>query len=142
MEIYVKKYSALSKNELFAIMQARARVFHLEQKITEEDFDDIDKNCFHMFLMHNKEFLGYIRIYKENEVAHLGRFLTLDRKKGYGKIIFKEAVRYAKSRLNAKRIEIHAQSYLVNFYKKFGFKVIGEPFNEAGIEHVLMIYEK
>ena len=142
MEIYIKKFNSLSLNELYAIVKARERVFHLEQKVTEEDFDDVDKNAYHIYLMHEHELLGYIRLYGENEEYHLGRFLTLVRHKGYGKIVFGNAIRYAFDKLGAKKIIIHAQSYLIEFYKKYGFQIEGEPFNEAGIEHVKMILEK
>ena len=142
MEIYIKKFNSLSLNELFAIVRARERVFHLEQKVTEEDFDEVDKISYHIYLMHEKRLLGYIRLYGEKEEYHLGRFLTLERRKGYGKKVFEAALRYAYDKLKAKRIVIHAQSYLIDFYKKYGFKVEGEPFEEAGIKHVKMILEK
>ena len=142
MEIYIKKFNSLSLNELFAIVRARERVFHLEQKVTEEDFDEVDKISYHIYLMHEKRLLGYIRLYGKDEEYHLGRFLTLERHKGYGKKVFEAALRYAYDKLKAKRIIIHAQSYLIDFYKKYGFKVEGEPFEEAGIEHVKMILEK
>ena len=39
------------------------------------------------------------------------------------------------------KIKISAQSYLKNFYKKFGFKSIGEEYLEDGIPHTAMIKE-
>lgn len=34
---------------------------------------------------------------------------------------------------------LHAQQYAVGFYQKAGFKVVGEPFDEAGIAHIGMV---
>ena len=36
-------------------------------------------------------------------------------------------------------IEMSAQSYLINFYTKFGFKVEGEEYLEDDIPHIKMI---
>ncbi len=38
-----------------------------------------------------------------------------------------------------KQFKVHAQSYLKDFYKKHGFKIAGDMFKEAGIDHYLMI---
>ena len=56
--------------------------------------------------------------------------------------IFKEAVDYSINKLHAKRIEIHAQTYVKDLYKEFGFVEVNEPFYEAGIEHIKMVLEK
>lgn len=145
MEIIVKKFYELSLDELYEIIKAREVVFHMEQKVTEIDYDDVDKISYHMFALENDKLIGYIRIYideNNKDVVHLGRFLTLVRRKGYGRKIFKEAVDYSINKLHAKRIEIHAQTYVKDLYKEFGFIEYGMPFYEAGIEHIKMIYKK
>lgn len=141
MEIIVKKFYELSLDELYEIVKAREVVFHMEQKVTEIDYDDVDKISYHMFALENDKLIGYIRIYNDEnniDIVHLGRFLTIVRRKGYGRKIFKEAVDYSINKLHAKRIEIHAQTYVKDLYKEFGFNEEGEPFYEAGIEHIKM----
>ena len=145
MEIIVKKFYELSLDELYEIVKARELVFHMEQKVTDIDFDDVDKTSYHMFALEDNKFIGYIRIYideNNKDVVHLGRFLTIVRRKGYGRKIFKEAVDYSINKLHAKRIEIHAQTYVKDLYKEFGFVEVNEPFYEAGIEHIKMVLEK
>ncbi len=117
----------------------------MEQKVTEIDYDDVDKISYHMFALEKDKLIGYIRIYNDEnnkDIVHLGRFLTVVRRKGYGRKIFKEAVDYSINKLHAKRIEIHAQTYVKDLYKEFGFNEEGEPFYEAGIEHIKMVYNK
>lgn len=42
-------------------------------------------------------------------------------------------------RLGAGEVSLHSQSYVQSLYAKLGYEVAGEPFVEAGIDHVLMI---
>jgi predicted GNAT family N-acyltransferase len=35
-------------------------------------------------------------------------------------------------------VELHAQAYVVDFYRRAGFEVVGPAFVEAGIEHLPM----
>lgn len=37
------------------------------------------------------------------------------------------------------KFKIHAQTYLVDFYRKHGFEIVGNIFKEAGIDHYVMI---
>jgi ElaA protein len=37
---------------------------------------------------------------------------------------------------------MNAQYYLLEYYRKLGFKPKGKPFDEAGIKHIKMVYEK
>jgi predicted GNAT family N-acyltransferase len=39
----------------------------------------------------------------------------------------------------SKKIYLHAQSKVVDFYKKYGFETEGEEFEEAGIKHFVMV---
>jgi predicted GNAT family N-acyltransferase len=34
---------------------------------------------------------------------------------------------------------LHAQAYLEDFYRSFGFETVSAPFDEAGIVHVKMV---
>ncbi len=98
MEIIVKKFYELSLDELYEIVKSRELVFHMEQKVTDIDFDDVDKTSYHMFALENGKLIGYIRIYNDEnnkDIVHLGRFLTIVRRKGYGRKIFKDAVDYS-----------------------------------------------
>lgn len=145
MVLYIKKFQSLSLNELFAIIQARERVFHLEQKVTVAEYDDEDKISYHFYLVDNDKLIAYDRLYEDKEekgTFHIGRLLSMERRKGYGTSIFSRTIKYAEEKLGAKKFVIHAQTYIKEFYKKFGFEEVGETFLEAGIEHITMILEK
>ncbi|KKO19047.1 MAG: GNAT family N-acetyltransferase [Candidatus Brocadia sp.] len=38
------------------------------------------------------------------------------------------------------KFKVHAQTHLVDFYRKHGFEVVGDVFQEAGIDHYVMLY--
>ena len=63
--------------------------------------------------------------------------LNNERKKGYGHIILKAILDDLKD--CNKTIYMHAQSEVLPFYEKMGFKKEGSEFEEAGIMHFKMI---
>jgi ElaA protein len=50
-----------------------------------------------------------------------------------------KAIEYCYQLFNKQTIQIGAQLYLKKFYEGFGFKQIGEPYNEDGIIHIHML---
>ena len=62
------------------------------------------------------------------------------RGRGIGSEITRFLIRVARSR-GLSSYRMNAQAYLEEFYERLGFRVAGEVFMEADIEHVLMIRE-
>lgn len=75
--------------------------------------------------------------YTENGIK-LERFAVLKtyRGKGFGDLLLKEVLADVLP-LN-RPIYLHAQTQVIKYYKKHGFKKKGRPFYEANIEHYLM----
>ena len=59
---------------------------------------------------------------------------------GIGSDVTRLLLRLARER-GYSSCRMNAQSYLEEFYGRFGFRAVGEAFMEAGIEHVSMIRE-
>ncbi|RBP46805.1 GNAT family N-acetyltransferase [Garciella nitratireducens] len=123
----------------------RTKVFIQEQNCPpEEEFDEIDKIAKHILLLDsNNTPMATARIFEDSTgQAIIGRVAVLKeyRKKGYGAIIVKEAIKQLKKE-GYPNILIHAQSYASPFYQKLGFKAFGEEFMEAGIPHISMLYQ-
>ena len=51
----------------------------------------------------------------------------------------KQALRKCEAAYPGQTIRIAAQTYLVDFYSRFGFRKIGASYPEDGIEHVDMV---
>ncbi len=57
--------------------------------------------------------------------------------KGVGSVLVAESERLAKS-LQFKTMSLHARQIAVPFYKRLGYTIVGEPFEEVGIPHFKM----
>lgn len=125
-------------------LKIRHKVFIEEQKISKElEYDGMDKKAEHVIIYENNNPIATGRVFKMEEEFMLGRICVLKefRGKNFGNIIVKLLVNRALNK-GANKIYIHAQAYLKEFYINLGFTPVGEIFEEAGIEHITMVYEK
>lgn len=139
-----KPFDALTNKELYAILKLRSEIFVVEQNCVFLDMDGKDQSCQHLLLMQNKELMAYARIVPPGlsyEQASIGRVVSsaTARGKGFGKQLLLLAIENCIRLYGNKAIKIGAQLYLKDFYESFGFVVIGEVYDEDGIEHVYMI---
>lgn len=142
MELKIKKFEDLTVEELFKIYKLRISVFAVEQNCAYQEVDETDKKAYHLWLQEGNHILAYLRVMEKGvsfEEASIGRVLTAKRGCGLGAKIFAEGIQFAKDRLNADKIVIEAQVQAKEFYEKFGFRQISEPFSDAGIMHIKMI---
>ena len=152
--LYIKPFADLSAVELYEILKSRFSVFVLEQGIRYLDEDNIDLTATHLALHRKGQVVAYARLYVDSgdnqliinsrgvsvpqpRVFRAGRMLTTERGKGYGRIIILHLMAEAK-RQGAEILRIHAQLDAASFYRHFRFAKVGEPFMEAGIEHIVM----
>ncbi|MEO9891903.1 GNAT family N-acetyltransferase [Aurantibacter sp.] len=144
MEILVKTFEELTKQELYEILQLRSEVFVVEQDCVYQDLDGKDQKALHVFAKKNGRFAAYSRIFKPGDYfteASIGRVLVkkCDRKYGYGQKIMKASIKAIQNNFNQKDIHISAQLYLKKFYESLGFNQVGEEYLEDGIPHIAMI---
>lgn len=143
MEFKIKLFNELTNDELYEINKSRFEVFVEEQKITEQEFDDIDKVCYHLFAMDQGRVIAYCRIIPEG-IAYIqpsiGRVLVLKnyRKKMLAEKMMKIAIEFITEKLKGNSIVISAQEYILPLYKKLGFKKISETYMEVSIPHIKM----
>lgn len=146
-KVVCKSFNELNVNELYEIVKSRYEVFVCEQEITcENDYDDKDKKCTHLFIidMKNKEkVIAYCRLLPPglsyNE-ASIGRVLVLKeyRNKGIAKMMLTKAVEEIFKRYNTDSIVLSSQTYIKSLYSLIGFKDISDEYEEAGIPHIKM----
>jgi len=129
-----------TEKELQQVFDIRKKVFIEGQNVPSEiEMDNYDETSEHFITYLNDISIGCARI-RQNDYIKLERIAILKeyRNKGYGTKLTKWLINYCKQKKN-REIMLHSQLYVVDFYKKFGFKKVGEIFDEAGIEHVKMI---
>ncbi|WP_298492691.1 GNAT family N-acetyltransferase [uncultured Algibacter sp.] len=144
LEIKVKSFKELTKNELYNILQLRSEVFVVEQDCVYQDLDGKDEKSLHVIGFKNKKVVAYTRIFKPGdyfELASIGRVVVAknERHHKYGFDIMNASIEAIKKYFKETSIKISAQVYLKNFYNNLGFKSLGNEYLEDNIPHIAMI---
>ena len=147
MEIYWtwKQFEEISGTEMHEILSERQKVFVVEQKCVYQDADKLDSQSWHLVGRDSEEILAaYARInfpgakYKE---PSFGRILTsqANRAIGLGRQIIQHCIEKCEIEYPDMTIRISAQTYLIGFYKEFCFEIVGQPYDDEGVEHIDMV---
>ncbi|KAK0404150.1 hypothetical protein QR680_017312 [Steinernema hermaphroditum] len=113
------------------------------QECTERGAHESFLGSTHIAAYVGSQVVGVCRVRNAAPFVKLERVAILPeyRKCGYGEQIVQEALNVAQNDpIYADLIVgVHAQSYLINWYTRFGFKPFGDEFSECGIKHKIMI---
>ena len=141
--ISIEKFSFEDKQLFKQALNIRVKVFVEEQNVPlEMENDEFDEIATHYLVTKGGEPIAAARWVSTDEGIKLERFAVLKehRRKGLGYIILQQLLNDVVP-IN-KDIYLHAQVGVESFYEKYGFIVVGERFEEAGIEHCKMMYER
>lgn len=141
MQLYVKKFSDLTGDEVYDILKARHDVFIVEQNCPCEEIDGRDRGAYHVFYKDGDRLVAYLRVLDRGVVfddVAIGRVLCLDRRKGIGTKLMREGIKVAREKFGADRVVIEAQTYVRSMYDKLGFEQISGEFLDHGIPHIKM----
>ena len=133
-------WTELGRDDLYAILAARSRVFVVEQNCPYLDLDDYDAAGWHLWTEDAGAIAAYLRIlppdskYKE---PSLGRVLTASthRRGGHGRELMRRGI----AACGGVAIRIGAQAHLEKFYGELGFVRDGDDYDEDGIPHLEMV---
>lgn len=121
-------------SEPFAIRRA---VFIEEQNVPEEEeFDAFDAQALHLIVYVDEQMAATGRIWHDGTGFRIGRLAVLKQYRGQkiGDLVLRLLL-YKTFSMGAQTVTISAQTYIMDFYRKFGFKEYGEEYIEAGIPH-------
>ena len=139
------KLQDLTAAEMHAILALRQRVFVVEQKCAYQDADALDLSAWHLTGRRaDGKLVVYLRINAPGArfaEATIGRLLTAGTMRGQhlASRALKRALRRCAALYPGQAIRIAAQTYLINFYGRFGFQAVGTAYKEDGIDHIDMI---
>ncbi|KQV59095.1 MULTISPECIES: GNAT family N-acetyltransferase [unclassified Duganella] len=141
-------FNSIPNADLYEMLRQRQEVFVIEQQCFYSDMDGYDAAAHHLLgwqtVDGKRTLAAYLRCIapgiKYPEMA-LGRVLTAQaaRGSGAGRALIAEGIRNAEALHPGHRIRIGAQAHLEKFYGSFGFKAVGEPYDEDGIAHLEML---
>lgn len=142
MELVIKHFEQLTRDELFEILKLRVRVFVVEQSCAYQEIDDHDRSAYHVYFKDEGGIQAYLRVLKKGAVfddaVSLGRVISMKRRCGLAARLLREGITVAKEKFDAEKIVIEAQTYARALYEKAGFAQISEEFLEDGIPHIKM----
>lgn len=127
------------KDDGLALRTIRETVFIREQRVPVElEWDEFDPNCLHLLaidLAGNP--IGTARLLPDGVI---GRMAVLKewRNRDVGSTLLLRLLEEAWKR-KIQHVTLNAQLPAKGFYGKFGFRIAGEEFMDAGIPHVRMI---
>ena len=131
---------ASTEQERQAAYSIRSIVFIAEQACPfAEEFDGLDADAIHIVGMDQGEPVAAARIRRVGDWAKFERIALLPRVRGqgHGHDLVEFMLSVARD-AGFRRFKMHAQSHLESFYGEHGFERQGEPFDEVGLEHLLM----
>jgi len=139
MTFKLKRFDALTLDELYAILKLRVEVFVVEQACAYPEVDGLDPDCLHLFQEQDGVIISYCRLIPKNVLypyPSIGRILVhpQHRKANHGRKLVQEAIRILETEAKDP-IKIHAQVYLLHFYQSLGFEPITATYLEDGIPH-------
>ena len=141
--LHKKLFRELTVEELYELLRVRAEVFVVEQDCVYQDLDGDDQVSVHLWLTDGDKVVALCRVCPAGthmEEVSIGRVITTERNKGYGKRIMLEGIKVAQEHFDAKHIDIEAQEYARGFYEQVGFRQSSEPFMLDGIPHIRMTW--
>ena len=139
----IKPYNDLSKDQFFDILKLRIEIFVVEQCCYYQELDNEDKEAFHVSIYNDGIIVAVGRIIPNlhNKEVKIGRIAVKmeHRKKGLAYKMMKDIINFISKKYKNFSVLLSAQTYLIEFYQSFGFKVIGNTYLEDGIEHINMV---
>ena len=143
--LHKKLFRELTTDELYELLRVRSKVFVVEQNCVYQDMDGDDQQSIHLWMTNENRIVALARVCPAgthmNEIS-IGRVITTERGKGYGKQIMLYAIDAAVEFFDAKCIDIEAQEYDKGFYERVGFKQSSDTFMIDGIPHIKMTWIK
>ena len=141
MTLHKKMFSELTAEELYELLRIRSEVFVVEQNCVYQDMDGDDQASVHLWLTDQDRVVALCRVCPAGthmKEVSIGRVITTERGKGYGKRIMLAGIEAAREHFDATAIEIEAQEYAKGFYEQVGFRQSSDPFILDGIPHIKM----
>ena len=142
---HCKHHNELSKEELYALLLLRTRVFVVEQNCPylEVDGQDLLGHTCHLLAWRDGELLAYLRLLdpqlQAGEVV-IGRVVIAPEARGcgLGHQLMEHALNACAERWPEQSIYLSAQAHLCSYYGRYGLLPVTEVYLEDGIPHIGM----
>ena len=138
-----KKYHDLDSSQLIDISELRKSFFKEDsrQDLANDEFDEIS---FHLLGLIDSDLIAYGRVIPPHGKfvnPYLSRIIVAEkyRKKGFGKALVNELSKKSKDLFSDKMTKVSSLASTLSFYKKNNFIEDKKFFDEAGVEHFILL---
>lgn len=137
-QLHTAAFADLDPRTAYLLWQLRESVFVVEQTCPYLELDgrDLEASTRHVWVADGDRPVAYLRVLEDPDGARIGRVLVAVSHRGRG--LAAELMDAALAGLIGRPVRLDAQSYLVDWYARFGFATAGEEFLDDGIPHVPM----
>lgn len=136
------QFAELSMQQLYSILQLRQRVFIQEQASIYDDIDGLDADSIHWCYFEGNQLVTYARVRPLNDLTTFKIERVVNhpehRGKGKGVTLMESILKALKGSNESVCIELSAQISVLGFYRRLGFKEVGEAYDDGGILHKSM----
>ncbi len=131
-------FDDLDSRSAYLLWQLRESVFVVEQNCPYPELDgrDLEPGTRHVWVADGEHPVAYLRLLHDPGQARIGRVLVASSHRGRG--LAEALMRQALELVGGRDCVLDAQTYLVDWYARFGFTPSGPEFLEDGIPHVPM----
>lgn len=146
LQWYDEPGDRLDVRTLHDILALRGAIFVVEQRCSYLDVDgqDLATTTRHLRALADGEIHAYARMLGPDEhgVAHIGRVIVTPpgRGTGLGHELVDRAMATCRAAWPHAGIALAAQAHLRDFYAGHGFEARGEVYDDAGVDHLDMVW--
>ena len=137
--VHVAPFDLLDARTTYRLWQLRESVFVVEQQCPYAELDgrDLEPGTLHVWVQDDAAPVAYLRILDDGSApARIGRVLVASSARGKG--LADALMRRALDEIGVRDSVLDAQSYLADWYRKFGYERTGTEFLDDGIPHIPM----
>jgi ElaA protein len=137
-DVRVAAFDDLDGRTAYALWQLRESVFVVEQECAYAELDgrDLDDGTRHVWVTDGDRPVAYLRVLEDADGMRIGRVLVASSHRGRG--LAEVLMRRALELVGGRPSRLDAQSYLAEWYARFGYVVTGPEFLDDGIPHLPM----
>lgn len=134
-----RSFDELSTQESYALWRLRQQVFVVEQASPYPDLDgrDLEPDTRHLTIADGQVLVACLRLLTEPDGQRIGRLAVAPSQRHQG--LAGHLMDAALLRVGDRRCRLDAQTALVDFYARYGFRIEGPEFVEGGVAHLPMM---
>lgn len=138
----INVFRTQTEEDLQKVFGIRRKVFVEEQQVGEAEEYEFEDESVHFLALADGIPAGAARWRRTDKGIKLERFAVLPeyRSAGVGSALVSAVLDDIPQ--DAEFVYLHAQLTAVGLYKKFGFREVGDMFEEANIQHYKMVWKK